>query len=142
MKTCFKCGVSKSLDEFYRHPMMADGHLGKCKECTKKDVSENYRKRFNQYQRYEQLRYQEKVRHEQVLKYMSRHRKKHPERTKARTAVHNAIRDGKLTREPCEVCGAKAQAHHGDYSKPLDARWLCFIHHRMIEHNQLAHLTQ
>ena len=31
---------------------------------------------------------------------------------------------------PCEVCGAtKAQAHHCNYSKPLDVRWLCPKHH-------------
>lgn len=34
VKTCFKCGKEKSLDEFYTHPRMKDGHLGKCKECT------------------------------------------------------------------------------------------------------------
>ena len=37
-KTCFKCGTVKSLTQFYRHPMMADGRLNKCKECTRKDT--------------------------------------------------------------------------------------------------------
>ena len=44
MKKCFKCGIEKEINEFYKHPMMADGHLGKCKECNKKDVIENYEK--------------------------------------------------------------------------------------------------
>ena len=41
MKTCFKCGACKPLVEFYKHPKMVDGHLGKCKCCTKADVKKN-----------------------------------------------------------------------------------------------------
>lgn len=56
--------------------------------------------------------------------------RRNPIQKKANQAVNNAIRDGRLTRQPCEVCGAqKAQAHHEDYSKPLDVRWLCTKHH-------------
>jgi len=42
MKKCFKCGIEKELDEFYKHPGMTDGHLNKCKDCNKLDVKENY----------------------------------------------------------------------------------------------------
>jgi hypothetical protein len=51
-------------------------------------------------------------------------------KSRARTAVRNAIRDGRLVRGKCEVCGEPdAQAHHDNYDQPLAVRWLCQVHH-------------
>lgn len=36
-KICFKCNIDKDISEYYKHKGMGDGHLGKCKECTRKD---------------------------------------------------------------------------------------------------------
>lgn len=41
-KICFKCGRELHLSEFYKHPRMGDGHLNKCKDCTKHDVRLRY----------------------------------------------------------------------------------------------------
>lgn len=48
----------------------------------------------------------------------------------ARKKIYNKLRYGKMKRLPCEVCGnVKSEAHHKDYSKPLDVQWLCKVHH-------------
>lgn len=53
-----------------------------------------------------------------------------PDRHRAQLAVAVALRDGRLEKLPCEVCGAaeSVEAHHDDLSAPLDVRWLCPIH--------------
>jgi len=68
---------------------------------------------------------------ERVLGIKKRWAERNPEKRKAQITVGNAIRDGKLLRQPCEECGAtKVHAHHDDYAQPLVVRWLCPIHHR------------
>jgi hypothetical protein len=48
----------------------------------------------------------------------------------ARWKLNRAIVTGRIQQQPCEVCGSlKVHGHHDDYSKPLDVRWLCPIHH-------------
>src|SRR4051812_42781748 len=43
---------------------------------------------------------------------------------RVRHATQQAIRSGKLIRQPCEECGdANSEAHHEDYSKPFDVKW-------------------
>ena len=51
----------------------------------------------------------------------------------ARRKVNTEIRAGRLVRQPCEVCNnPKSIAHHEDYNKPLDVRWLCGKHHAEV----------
>ena len=140
-KQCFKCHQVKPLTDFYRHPHMGDGHLGKCKDCTKKDVRENYAGKRARYSEYEHRRNQTPERRAFSQEYQQRRRRNAPEKYAANNAVGNAIRDRRLFREPCEACGsANVQAHHDDYSKPLEVRWLCFKHHRAL-HGQVVVTT-
>ncbi|RUU22662.1 hypothetical protein EN883_18610 [Mesorhizobium sp. M7A.F.Ca.AU.002.06.1.1] len=60
-------------------------------------------------------------------------REENPVAYKAQTAVSNAVRDGRLFKQPCEFCGDdEVHAHHRDYTKPLEVVWLCpKCHHRL-----------
>lgn len=56
MKMCFKCGLRKPNKEFYKHRQMGDGKLGKCKVCTKQDVSDNRVKNKDHYLAFDRKR--------------------------------------------------------------------------------------
>lgn len=60
--------------------------------------------------------------------------------TEARRAhylVGLAVGRGELVQAGCEVCGdPQSQAHHDDYAKPLEVRWLCRQHHRQQHHSE------
>ena len=60
------------------------------------------------------------------------YRERNKEKTKAQNLLNYAIRTGKIDRGVCEMCGTpdRVHAHHHDYSKPYDVRWLCFSCHK------------
>lgn len=56
----------------------------------------------------------------------------------AHSAVQKALKERTLNKTPCEVCGSsEVEAHHDNYDKPLDVRWLCLTHHR-ARHKELG----
>lgn len=131
MKGCRKCKSYKPLNEYYFHPMMADGHLNICKECVRIRVC-NYAK-TEAGKEIERRRQKSQRRKIWSLKYQKIRRSRDKAKYKSRTWVSNALRDGRLSRKPCEVCGIeKVEAHHPDYSKPKVIRWLCKKHHHEI----------
>ena len=142
MKTCFKCGESKPLSEFYPHKRMADGRLGKCKTCAKSDVAKRIeakqldpdwladeRARCREKQsRYRAAGAASVVKPEAQKKWLAAN----PQKRKAQSAAGRAVRCGKLVPlTNCEGCQkeAKLQKHHPDYSKPLYVQWLCTTCH-------------
>ena len=67
----------------------------------------------------------------------------HPLRARANIALNNAIRDGRITRHLCHICGAaEVEGHHADYSRPLDVTWLCIEHHNQLHNEHAAHLRE
>ena len=113
---------------------MGDGHLNKCKNCTKKDVHEHRLANLETIRAYDRDRG-----NRQTAEYRKLYKLTYPNKYKSVTMVNNAIRDNKLFREPCETCGhEETHAHHDDYLKPLNVRWLCAAHHRQwhVQHGE------
>lgn len=129
-KTCFKCLSAKPLEAFYKHAMMADGHLNKCKECTKNDTAKRALEKWEYIRSYDKMRSSMPHRRALAKQVQDEYRAKYPQRVKANALVNNAVRDGRLKKQPCWVCGEKAVAHHPDYDRPLDVVWLCQPHHK------------
>ena len=143
-KKCFKCQAIKPLEDFYKHPQMADGRVNKCKECNKKDVRENRADKAEYYRDYDKSRAMLENRVAARLAYqktaagkiaISKAEKKYRNRFPIKYAAHRLVgnyrRDGKLIAQPCEECGStyRIHAHHDDYAYPIDVRWLCAAHH-------------
>ena len=125
-KNCFKCGELKPMDQFYKHPQMADGHLGKCKECAKKDVHEHREKNLDKVRAYDRKRAKLPDRIKSAQEITALWRKADSRRGACHSAVARAVRSGALVRQPCERCGnEKSLAHHESYDRKLDVNWYC-----------------
>lgn len=92
-----------------------------------------YRQKYYPAHKEERKAYYEKWRKihwEELKQKIYKANDKNKKQISARNKVNNAIRLGKLVKQPCEVCGSlSAEAHHCDYNKPLDVNWLCKEHH-------------
>jgi hypothetical protein len=146
MKVCRECNVEQTLSEFYKHEAMGDGHLNKCKSCVKERVNKHREENIEKVREYDRQRsmlphrvqtrkeyMQTEQGKESKKKSLEKYHKRHPMTYAAHVITCNAIRDKKLKRPTkCSVCNAKKmiEAHHDDYTKPLDVRWLCNACHR------------
>lgn len=135
-KTCKGCLCAKPIADFYPHSAMADGHLNFCKMCVRARIKAHYETHREAKSAYEKKRNATEYRRRKRAIYQ---RGICTQKKKAWRDLNNGIRDGKIKRLPCRFCGnPRSQAHHDDYSKPLDVKWECFKCHREREHGQVV----
>jgi len=143
-KKCFKCNTVKPLDDFYKHPRMKDGHVNKCKECNKRDVQQVRNGNVEYYREYDRARsddpkrvqarkdYAERMKNDPIAKekkklYTKKYQDKHAIKRAAHLILGYEVKKGNITLTPCKKCfnTDDLNAHHEDYTKPLDIVWLC-----------------
>lgn len=112
-KFCGECAQDLPVEMFRRDGSRKDGFGRKCKLCdAARDRNPTEARRLSH--RIRQKRYSARF----------------PQKIAAQQALIRAVSAGKLTRQPCEVCGEpETHGHHDDYNKPLTVRWLCQPHH-------------
>lgn len=142
-KICKKCGKELSINDFYVHKQMNDGHLNFCKECVRTRVHKHREDNIERIREYDRNRPNAKERgikqrlrlkedeikkqkyNEQKSKWGNLNRYKR----NAHTKLKRAIEKGSIVKpNKCGICGktnCEIQGHHYDYSKPLDVIWLC-----------------
>ena len=138
-KHCRQCERLLPTSEFYRKSEAADGLQGICMDCHKANM--RARRAANRSEAIEYDRLRNAMPHRVEARKVYRNtpagrlskageKLRSPVKHAARQECRDAVRRGVLTRQPCEVCGeVKTHAHHDDYGKPLDVRWLCATHH-------------
>jgi hypothetical protein len=135
MKSCIRCNEEKDISEFYKHPQMADGLNGKCKDCCKlqSKLRDREKRKDAEWLKRERERCrlkQERARKNGTAKQTSSAvkqawRKRNP--VKAR-AHGQAIKAHPVKPEYCEQCKKPSKMlhrHHPDYNKPKEIIWLC-----------------
>lgn len=114
-KRCYACKETKPLEAFGSDKSRGDGRELRCLACKRAKDRDGVRVRRRLGADERQHRY--------VARY--------PAVARAHGAVQRAMKSGELVRKPCEECGERrSHAHHDDYAKPLEVRWLCPIHHK------------
>jgi hypothetical protein len=144
MFACTHCKIEKCETEFWRE-RSARGHRAICKDCASGQQCGYYAQ--NRYHILERTLANNKLPHVKERRRLDnqRYRQRFPEKVNAALAVHQALQNGWLIKpKVCSICGLQKDinAHHDDYLKTIDVRWLCrechgFIHRKASKNPQL-----
>lgn len=141
-RTCNYCKVEKPLSEFHKNKGRKLGHEYRCKPCmaikdrayriTNREKVTILHKKYLNTEKGKAL----------TRKWMQTQFEKNPQQILAVRMVNKAVQKGELIKQPCEYCGStkRIEGHHEDYSKPLEVRWLCHIHHKYV-HGRIVDLS-
>jgi hypothetical protein len=121
---CKSCNGNFDAAAFYV------SNKARCKTCIKAAAIAHRLENVDYYRSYDRMRASQPHRLEKTKLVVDAWKVQHPKRRAAQVALGNALRDGRVEKFPCMVCGEKSEAHHPDYDRPLDVVWLCPPHHK------------
>lgn len=129
-KQCSVCEQKKEVSEFQTRIASRDGLTAACTECLKIRDAERYEKEKPRRLAAQKIYFNtpggKDAKKRAVANWLAKNRVKRA----AHQILNNALRDGKIVKGRCEVCGSRdVHGHHDDYTKPLKVRWLCPKHH-------------
>lgn len=137
MRNCKKCSATKPLDAFYKVRAGKETRDTTCKECRKAAVLAKRHANIGHFRKYDRSR-GSRTKRGYVKEWRTRSRIKE----QAHNRVTRALASGRISKPgSCEQCGTdnrSIHAHHDDYSKQLDVRWLCVACHQQwhAEHGE------
>lgn len=145
-KRCSKCSEVKPLSFFTRDNSRNPPCRHLCKVCESAYETSDERKL--QRNNYNKSRRDHPIAREREKRHAVAYRTRYPEKEMAKQAVRRAVARGALmVPDSCEICGSKPgynriggrllHAHHEDYSRPLEIRWVCISCHA-AEHSDRA----
>ena len=110
-KKCKGCQETKSTNAFFTSSRSFDLLNPKCRQCSNNLQRKHRLPGYNS-------------------ESCKRYNAKNKEKRSAHRKVQHALRKMILTKQPCLICGnLKSEAHHEDYSQPLEVIWFCRAHH-------------
>lgn len=116
-RKCCGCGLLKDISLFEKDPNKKYGRNYRCRECARERYNPEYHREYRK-------------KHQKRINTLIGDWKKKRSRDSVYAATAHAVKSGKIKKQPCVICGHKiSQAHHEDYSKPLNVVWLCRRHH-------------
>ena len=161
-KRCLGCDEVKTLDHFHRQALGKLGRRSRCKSCASRECAEYRAKNSERISERRRSYYRSnrdaelesnrafRAANPEVARGWKRsyYRKsaanllasdtlrnaRDPRKRRAKDAVRYAVNTGKLTRQPCMLCGTTedVEAHHPSYQRHhwLHVTWLCKTHHQ------------
>jgi len=134
-KYCTTCCIYKEYISFSKDRSRNDGYDRRCLECAAR-----YLKILRERDTVSNRKYFEN-RTIWMRKWINSPGEK--KKQKARKLVRQALLNKELIKMPCGVCESPdVHAHHDDYSKPLEVKWLCPLHHKRLHRRKALVATK